>query len=59
MKIQYNGSDRFQSIWETLGAIFSISYYDWDETPKAISLVILGYHWQWLVGEWDENEDDL
>ena len=59
MKIKYNHSHRVDSILEVLSKVFSITYYDWDETPKAISLIILGKEWQWLVGEWEENPDDL
>ena len=59
MKIKDSGSDRVDSIWEVLSKVFSITYYEWDETPKAISLIILGKEWQWLVGEWEENPDDL
>ena len=59
MKIKYTGSHRVDSIWEVLTKVFSISYYDWDETPKAISLIILGKEWHWSVGEWEENPDDL
>lgn len=59
MKIKYTGSHRVDSIWEVLSRVFSITYYDYDETPKAISLIILGKEWQWLVGEWEDNQDDL
>ena len=56
MKIRYSGSNRVDSIWEVLSKVFSITYYDWDETPKAISLIILGKEWQWLVGNWEDEE---
>jgi hypothetical protein len=56
MKIKYDGNVRDESILEILGKIFSISYYDWDETPKAFSITILGRTWHWLVGEWEEEE---
>jgi hypothetical protein len=56
MKIKYSGTDRLNSIKDIFESIFSIHYYDYDVTPKAISLTILNREWYWQVGEWPEEK---
>ena len=56
MKIKYDGSNKVSSITEVFGQIFSMHYYDYDETPKGFSIILLGREWTWLVGEWKDDE---
>ena len=56
MKIKYKGTQRIASIKEALASIFSIHYFDNEETPKAFSIILMNREWYWDIGEW---EDDL
>ena len=38
--------------------IIGLYVYEWDETPNALSIVILGFEFHFLLGKW-VFEDDL
>ena len=57
MKIKYNGTQRIASLKEIFSSIFSIYYFDNEETPKALSIIFFNREWYWDIGEW--REDDL
>jgi hypothetical protein len=56
MKIKYTGTQRIISLKESLSYIFSIHYYDGDETPKGLNIIFFGREWYWDIGEWSEND---
>jgi len=51
MKVKYKQSRRIDSIGSIFRAIFSISYFDNDESRKALTIVFLNREWYWAIGK--------
>ena len=54
MKVKYQGTQRIDSMKEIFWSIFSIHYFDADETPKGFSIIFFNREWYWGIGEHKE-----
>lgn len=50
-KIKFDGINA-SSLWRQ---ILWVSFYDYDETPYALSITILGFEFDFLIGKWVEE----
>ena len=51
MKIEYAGTQRIAPMKEIFSSIFSVHYFEGDETPRCLSIILFNREWYWNIGE--------